>query len=192
VVFSISALMLTTFAQERYEEAQALVRASFATSSAIGDYWGIGSALLQLGRVAYAQGEYDEAHYLYRESCATFREIGDRWSMARALAGLAETTVALGDQAAALQYFRDAWRVASETRVIPVAMEVLAGLAELLAGQGALAPARELIAYILENPAASQAARDRAERLHGTLVGTAMSMPRRPLEHVLASVWNIR
>jgi predicted ATPase/transcriptional regulator with XRE-family HTH domain len=192
VVFSISALMLTTFAQERYEEAQALVRASFATSSAIGDYWGIGSALLQLGRVAYAQAEYDEAHYLYRESYATFREIGDRWSMARALAGLAETTVALGDRPAALQFFRDAWRVASEARVTPVAMEVLAGLADLLAGQGAVVPARELIAHILETPAASQAARDRAERLHGTLMGATLSTPRRPLEHVLASVWNIR
>jgi predicted ATPase/DNA-binding XRE family transcriptional regulator len=192
VVFSISALMLTTLAQERYEEAQALVRASFATSSAIGDYWGIGSALLQLGRIAYAQGEYDEAHYLYRESCATFREIGDRWSMARALAGLAETTVALGDRPAAMQFFRDAWRVASEARVTPVAMEVLAGLADLLAGDGVIAPAHELIAHILGTPAAGQAARDRAERLRNTLVGAAPSMASRPVEQVLASVWNTR
>jgi predicted ATPase/transcriptional regulator with XRE-family HTH domain len=192
VVFSISALMLTTFAQGRYDEAQALVRASFATSSAIGDFWGIGSALLQLGRVAYIQGEYDEAHYLYRESCATFRDIGDRWSMARALNGLAETAVALGDRPAALQHFRDAWRVASEARVTPVAMEILAGLADLLADQGAVVPARELIAYILGTPAASQAARDRAERLHTTLVGEAPSAPQRPLEQVLASAWNTR
>jgi tetratricopeptide (TPR) repeat protein len=192
VVFSISALMLTTFAQERYDEAQALVRASFATSSAIGDYWGIGSALLQLGRVAYAQGEYDEARYLYRESCATFRDIGDRWSMARALAGLAETSVALGDRLAAMQTFRDAWRVASEARVTPVAMEVLAGLADLLAGQGAVVPARELIAHILDTPAAGQAARDRAEHLRDTLAGASLSTPRRPLEQVLASVWNVR
>jgi predicted ATPase/DNA-binding XRE family transcriptional regulator len=192
VVFSISALTLTTFAQGRYEEAQALVRASFATSSAIGDYWGIGSALLQLGRVAFAQGEYDEAHYLYRESCATFRDIGDHWSMARALAGLAETTVALGDLPAAMRYFRDAWRVASEARVTPVAMEVLAGLADLLAGQGAITPARELIGHILETPAAGQAARDRAERLRGRLAGAPASTPRRPLEQVLAGLWNVR
>jgi tetratricopeptide (TPR) repeat protein len=192
VVFSISALMLTTFAQGRYDEAQALVRASFATSSAVGDYWGIGSALLQLGRVAYAQGEYDEARYLYRESCATFREIGDHWSMARALAGLAETSAALGDRPAAMQTFRDAWRVASAAGVIPVAMEVLAGLADLLAGDGAIAPARELIAHILDTPAAGQAARDRAERLRDTLMGAGLSTPRRPLEHILASVWNVR
>jgi predicted ATPase/DNA-binding XRE family transcriptional regulator len=192
VVFSISALTLTTFAQGRYEEAQALVRASFATSSAISDYWGIGSALLQLGRLAYVQGEYDEAHYLYRESCATFRDIGDRWSMARALAGLAETTVALGDRPAAIQYFRDAWRVASEARVTPVAMEVLAGLADLLAGAGAVVPARELIVHILDTPAAGQAARDRAEQLRGRLAGAVLSTTLRPLEHVLASVWNMR
>ena len=192
VVFSISALMLTTFAQERYDEAQALVRASFATSSAVGDYWGIGSALLQLGRVAYAQGEYDEAHYLYRESCATFREIGDQWSMACALAGLAETSAALGDRPAAMQTFRDAWRVANAAGVMPVAMEVLAGLTDLLAGGGAIAPARELIAHILDTPAAGQAARDRAEHLRDTLAGAGLSTPRRPLEHVLASVWNMR
>ena len=192
VVFSISALTLTTVAQERYEEAQALVRASFATSSAIGDYWGIGSALLQLGRVAFAQGEYDEAQYLYRESCATFRDIGDRWSLARALAGLAETSVALGDQQAALQYFHDAWRVAREASVTPVAMEILAGLADLLAAQGSAVAAHELITHILDTPAAGQAARDRAERLRNTLAGAAPSTPRRPLEHVLASVWNLR
>jgi tetratricopeptide (TPR) repeat protein len=192
VVFSISALMLTTFAQERYDEAQALVRASFATSSAIGDYWGIGSALLQLGRVAYAQGEYDEARYLFRESCATFREIGDRWSMARALAGLAETSAALGDRPAAMQSFRDAWRVASEARVTPVAMEVLAGLADLLAGEGESALARELIAHIVDTPTAGQAARDRAERLRGTLAGEGVSAPRRSLERILESIWSGR
>jgi tetratricopeptide (TPR) repeat protein len=192
VVFSISALTLTTLAQERYEEAQALVRASFATSSAIGDYWGIGSALLQLGRVAYVQGEYDEARYLYRESYATFREIGDHWSMARALAGLAETSAALGDRPAALETFRDAWRVASTAGVMPVVMEVLVGLATLLAGDGAIAPAHELIAHILDTPAAGQAARDRAERLRDTLPGTNAGTPIRPLERVLESVWNRR
>jgi tetratricopeptide (TPR) repeat protein len=192
VVFSISALTLTTFAQERYDEAQALVRASFATSSAIGDYWGIGSALLQLGRVAFVQGEYDEALYLYRESCATFREIGDRWSMARALAGVAETLGAIGDRPAALDTFRNAWRVASTAGVMPVVMEVLAGLADLLAGDGAIAPAHELIAHILDTPAAGQAARDRATRLRDTLAGAAVSMPPRPLERVLESVWNRR
>jgi predicted ATPase/DNA-binding XRE family transcriptional regulator len=192
VVFSTSALTLTTFAQERYEEAQALVRASFATSSAIGDYWGIGSALLQLGRVAFAQGEYDEAQYLYREGYATFRDIGDHWSMARALAGLAETTMALGDLSAAMHYFRDAWRLASEARVTPMAMEVLAGLADLLAFQGAVVPAHELIAHILDTPAAGQAARDRAERLGSTLASAAPRTPRRPLERVLASVWAAR
>ena len=144
---------------------------------------------MQLGRVAFVQGEYDEAQYLYRESYATFRDIGDRWSMAHALTGLDETAVALGDQPAAMQSFRDAWRVASAARVTPVAMEVLAGLADLLAAQGAIVPARELITHILDTPAAGQSARDRAERLRNTLAGAAT--PRRPLEHVLASVWNI-
>ena len=54
------------------------------------------------------------------------------------------------------------------------------------------APLRELIAHILDTPAAGQAARDRAEQLRNTLAGTALSTPSRPLEHVLASVWNIR
>jgi predicted ATPase/transcriptional regulator with XRE-family HTH domain len=192
VVFSISALTLTTFAQERYEEAQALVRASFATSSAIGDYWGIGSALLQLGRVAHVQGEYDQALYLYRESCATFREIGDHWSMARALAGLAETLAALGDRSAALDTFRDAWRVASTAGVTPVVMEVLAGLADLLVSDGATAPAHELIAHILDTPAAGQAARERAERLRNSLADVPEYAPSRPLERVLEGIWNRR
>jgi len=91
-----------------------------------------------------------------------------------------------------MQHFRDAWRLASEARVTPVAMEVLAGLADLLADQGAVAPARELIAYILETLAAGQAAHDRAERLRNTLAVVAPRTPRPPLEHVLASVWNVR
>ena len=91
-----------------------------------------------------------------------------------------------------MQFFRDAWRVASEARVTPVAMEILAGLADMLAGQGVFMPAYELIAHILETPAAGQAARDRAERLRHTLAAADPSMPRRPLEHVLAGVWNVR
>jgi hypothetical protein len=71
-------------------------------------------------------------------------------------------------------------------------MEVLAGLADLLAGDGVIAPAHELIAHILGTPAAGQAARDRAERLRNTLVGAAPSMASRPVEQVLASVWNTR
>jgi hypothetical protein len=71
-------------------------------------------------------------------------------------------------------------------------MEVPAGLADLLAGQGAVVPARELIEHILDTPAAGQAARDRAEHLRDTLAGASLSTPRRPLEQVLASVWNVR
>jgi hypothetical protein len=73
-----------------------------------------------------------------------------------------------------------------------VVMEVLAGLADLLAGDGALAPAHELIAHILDTPAAGQAARERAERLRDTLAGTHVSTPIRPLELVLESVWKRR
>jgi len=71
-------------------------------------------------------------------------------------------------------------------------MEVLAGLADLLAVQGAAVPARELIAHILETPAAGQAVHDRAERLRTTLADAAPSTSRRPLEQVLVSVWNGR
>jgi predicted ATPase/DNA-binding XRE family transcriptional regulator len=170
LVFSISALTMAAFAQGQYSEAQALVRTSFATSSAVGDYWGIGSALLQLGRVAYAQGEYAEAQYMFRESCATFREIGDRWSMARALTSLADTLAALGERSAALGAFRDAWLMATEAQVMPVAMEALAGLAELLVNDGAIQIVHQLIGYILNAPAAGQAARDRAERVRGRMV----------------------
>jgi tetratricopeptide (TPR) repeat protein len=174
VVFSISVLTMTAFARAQYDEAQALVRASFATSSAVGDYWGIGSALLQLGRIAiaYARGEFAEAQYLFRESCATFRDIGDRWSMARALTGLGDTSVALDDRPAARRAFRDAWRMASEAQIMPVAMEVLAALADLLASEGTVEPAGELVTHILNTPAAGQVARDRAERLRSQIADT--------------------
>jgi hypothetical protein len=71
-------------------------------------------------------------------------------------------------------------------------MEVLAGLANLMAGDGAIAPARELIAHILDTPTAGQAARDRATQLNDSLAEANIPTPHRPLEQVLASIWNAR
>jgi hypothetical protein len=80
--------------------------------------------------------------------------------------------------------------MASEARVTPVVMEVLAGLADLLAAEGASSLARELVEHILATPAGGQAARDRAERLREKLAD--LSVPSRPLERVVESVWMVR
>jgi tetratricopeptide (TPR) repeat protein len=197
VAFSISTLSSAAMSLGQYDEAQTLLRASFATSSAIGDYWGIGSALTQLGLLAFARAEYAEAEYLFREALATFREIGDRWSMARLLDYLGSTVAAMGDERDAWRAHRDAWRMATEAQVAPVALDALVGLAGLVARRGEDGLARELIAHVSGNPAASQGARARAARLSAKLAeaappGPQQRRPERPFADVLAELFGAR
>jgi hypothetical protein len=65
----------------------------------MGDKWGIGHSLTNLGIVAQEQGDYAGARALHEESLALRREMGDKWGVAACLAGLGGVAVGLGQEA---------------------------------------------------------------------------------------------
>jgi tetratricopeptide (TPR) repeat protein len=119
--------------------------------------------------LAHAQGDHAEAQSLFRESLALFRELGDHLGIAQTLNRLGEATGALGDEPEAWSSFLEALRIATQTQTVPVALDALAGLSTLLAREGAVEPALELLAHVLGHSASSQEAKDRAEQLRAEL-----------------------
>jgi tetratricopeptide (TPR) repeat protein len=140
-----------------------------------GDKVLLAESLGQMGTVAYLEGDCVEARELYLESIEINKETGERWRMGPALIGLGYTTCALGDYEAAGRHLRAALQTAMEIESLWIAMDSLVGLARLLAardpGQAAAEDAVELLAFVLQHPASSQEARDRAADLLTELQG---------------------
>jgi hypothetical protein len=91
------------------------------------------------------------------------------------LIGLGYTTCALDDYEAASRYLRTALQTAMEIESLWIAMDSLVGLAGLLTasdpGEAAAEEAIELLAFVLQQPASSQQAEDRAIALLAELEG---------------------
>jgi predicted ATPase/DNA-binding SARP family transcriptional activator len=129
----------------------------------------------QMGTVAYLEGAYAEARKLYLESIEVNQQTGERWRTGPALIGLGYTTCALDDYEAASRYLRTALQTAMEIESLWIAMDSLVGLAGLLTasdpGEAAAEEAIELLAFVLQQPASSQQAEDRAIALLAELEG---------------------
>jgi tetratricopeptide (TPR) repeat protein len=199
--FALNSLSAACLALGAYAETQPLLRECIALSNEYGDRWVMAIALNRLGQVAHVQGEQEEARYLFRESVEICKEMGDRWTMAQALTNLADVTRMLGDQAAAHRLYREAFITANEAQVIPTALDALIGLAALLAQAGAPEPSLELLAQIIEHPAAGRETRERAGRIHLELeaalapdrLATIQERAReRSFDAVVAEVLNMR
>jgi predicted ATPase/DNA-binding SARP family transcriptional activator len=123
----------------------------------------------QMGTVAYLEGAYAEARKWYLESIEINKETGERWRTGPALIGLGYTTCALGDYEAAGRHLRTALQTAMEIESLWIAMDSLVGWAGLLTardpGEATAEQAVELLAFVLQHPASSQEARDRAAAL---------------------------
>ena len=131
--------------------------------------------LTQQGTAAYLEGAYVEAKQRYLESVEVSQESGERWHTALALIGLGWTTYALGEYEASGQYLHQSLEMAMDIESLWTVMDSLVGLAKLLPtrdpGEAAAERAIELLAFVLQHPATTQEARDRAELLLEELEG---------------------
>jgi tetratricopeptide (TPR) repeat protein len=162
---SLNALGTAAYAQGEYQEARQLLQEGLALSQSLEDRYNMAVGLNGLGLVSQALGQGMEAQDFFQESIALWREIGDEGSLAQTLNNLGTNLLGLGDLAGARRCFMEALAIARETQVTPVALEALLGLAALYLQAGAVEPALELILYILQHPASTQEAKNRAEGL---------------------------
>jgi hypothetical protein len=144
------------------------LRESLALAQEIGYRHGIGRALDGLGQLAQATSP-NEARTLFAASCDVFREIGDLGILSVVLSHQGYNSLALGDVAGAQNSFIEVLRLAREGGYVPFALDALAGLAMMWAENINAERALELVIHILQHPAATHAAKSRAERLRAEL-----------------------
>jgi len=165
IAASLNALGTAAYAQGAYQEARQLLQEGLALSQALEDRYNIAVGLNGLGLVSQALGQEGEAQHFFQESIALWREIGDQGSLAETLNNLGDNLLALEDPLGARRCFMEALAIARETQVTPVALEALLGLASLHLQEGAVEPALELVSQVLQHPATTQEAKNRAEGL---------------------------
>ncbi|GIK38414.1 MAG: hypothetical protein BroJett011_22470 [Chloroflexota bacterium] len=165
IASSLNVLSMAAYAQGAYAEAQQLLEEGLALSQALEDRYNIAVALNSLGLVSQARGSPLEARRFFQESIAIWHEIGDQGDLAQTLNNLGATLLTLEDQPGARRCYLEALTVARETQVTPVALDALIGLAALRVQEGVIEAALELVTHVLQHPASTQEAKDRAGRL---------------------------
>ncbi len=158
-------LGLIAYCRKDYNEAKRLHRESLTILREEGDRWGEALALGNLGEAARHLGEHAEAKRCHEESLALRREIGDRGGIAIALSSLGSVALALDRPREAKQYFRQALQIALELSSLPLALDILVEFSEVLAREGEIEKALELLALPLAHPATEAWVRERADAL---------------------------
>jgi len=126
---------------------------------------GTSTAYRYLGLATMAAGRYVEAQSHLQKSLEIFGEYFKGWDIARTLGYLGDATLLAGNAVDAGKVYRDALRVSLEAKSIPIALDVLVGLAHVRARSGNSELALELCRHILNHPASTHEAKDRAHQL---------------------------
>ena len=163
--YSLNDLGLVTLLLGDAAEARRLCQESLAIFREIGDRRGMAFALNNLGEIAAQRGHFAEAERLHGESLALRRAAGDRWGIAYSLSRLGSVARLRGDLGEARARLLEALGIASDSRGLPVVLDVLVELATLLAGQRQWSAALDLVMQVLEHPARTRQAQEKAERL---------------------------
>jgi tetratricopeptide (TPR) repeat protein len=71
-----------------YASARAILEESVTLCRQVGDNFGVGMSLRDLGQLARLEGDYDRAAVLYGESLALLRAVGQRSNVGRTLVGI--------------------------------------------------------------------------------------------------------
>ena len=167
---SLNNLGIVAKALGEYQEAQKLYQKSLIIKRDVGDRKGIATSLGNLGDVAYELGEYREAIELQQEKLTICREIGNRRGAASSLSSLGRAKSALEQVPESKRCFCEALKGAMEIRAAPVAVDALVGIANLLGKGGEIEKALELLAFAIQEPAASKDTKERAEYLRSQFI----------------------
>jgi predicted ATPase len=162
IILALSQLTRTALALGRGLDLEPRLRK--ALDWAIQHNDGSASALVHthLGLVLQAGGQSEQARPHFQQAVQYYEEVGLRWEAARALNQLGQLELTLNQDLVAQQHFTRALEAAHEAQARPYALDAMLGLAEVNAREGETVVALELIEQVLNDPASTQAARDRA------------------------------
>ncbi len=175
--YSLNDLGLVTHLLGDTAAAQELSRQSLDILTELDDRRGKAFAFNNLGLYAFHQGDYAEADWLYRE-CIKLRQVNnDQWGVATGIIHLGAVARARGETHQANQHLLEAIRTALKVRAWPVVLDALVELALLLAAEGGIDRAEEILQLCLHHPGLAKAAQVKAEQQLATLRGVAKPLP---------------
>ncbi|MCB0209085.1 MAG: AAA family ATPase [Anaerolineae bacterium] len=160
----------TAHALGRLTEAQTMLREGLYLAREAGDRWGIGLALERMAAIAQDTGDVIEACRLLEESVALQREVGDPWSLTWGLNALSKLALSQCNIDTAERYVVEAIATATKADYNTGALDALATLAAIRAQQDRPDVALAIALHILQHPASTQDAKDRAEALRVDMV----------------------
>jgi predicted ATPase len=157
--------------------AQELSWQSLDILTELADRRGKAFAFNNLGLYAFHLGDYAEADWLYRE-CIKLRQVNnDQWGVATGIIHLAAVARARGETQQAYRHLLEAIRRAMKVRAVPVVLDALVELALLLADEGIIERAEEILQLCLHHPGLAKPAQAKAEQQLATLRGVANPLP---------------
>ena len=183
---------------EAYEEAKRFTGQSLTIYKRIGNLREIALCSNNLGVVTEMLGDFDEATQIYRQSLQLFTALDDRWGVAMVLGNLGDVAFTQGHYQEAKGYYHKALKLTTEVWATPRILLNLFQVASVLAKEGQVERAIELLVYPLHHPATEGAFRERAQQLFTELsvklpsdVVTAAQerVQAKTLELVVAEMW---
>lgn len=148
-----------------YRSAENHYRTSLELSGQIGDNSGKGMAMSNLGDVALARGDEVSAEKLFTESLAILQPLDYRLGVAKNLKCLGRLHLQRKDLNRAADYFRQGISYSARVEWLPEVVDCLIGFGQLLAWQGNLEKAVELLAFAVKSELTRQCDRDTAHSL---------------------------
>ena len=155
--------------QGQLAKTEELLQESLRIARESNNLWAIGLGLEQMAAIAQTTGKKAEARVLLEESAAKHREVGDIWSLSRALDALSQLELLQQDLEHAEVDAREAIQAAVKGQFYANALEALATLASIRILQGQELTALEFALIVLDHPASTWDARDRADKLRAEL-----------------------
>jgi predicted ATPase/transcriptional regulator with XRE-family HTH domain len=168
IAVALNFLSPTLIQLGHYSQAESSLQESLDLCIQTGDRWGMGTASRFLGLLALVQGDIATARICLHKSLQTFAGFSIGWDVVRTLIYLGEADHAAGDLAEAHLTLQDALAQARSAHAIPLALDALVALAALHLDCDAPRAALRLAAFVSGHPAATHAARTRADHLFDT------------------------
>jgi tetratricopeptide (TPR) repeat protein len=161
----LNAASAIPYALGRYNEAEQLLQQSISLHNGKSDRFSLGTTIYHLGVLCYSRGDYAEAQTFLEESLTLFKEIGDYANIVRTLNSLGKLAFAQADYATARRCYFEALQLSREGQFFSNMLDVLAGVAELMVMAQLPEIALEIAAFLLQQPASSKDAYNRASLL---------------------------
>ncbi|MBN1219856.1 MAG: tetratricopeptide repeat protein [Anaerolineae bacterium] len=152
-------------ARANFPEAQRLYQESAVISRAIGDRRNLAISLTNLGEIVYRRGEYDQAKTLLQESLELKRETGNRQSLVYSLKWLGMVAGQMNQPDEAKRWYNEAIQISRDIGADNLTASVLLGVANLMATQGKMEQAVELLYVVLRHTHNDQETTDEANDL---------------------------